>query len=106
MKKFNLKKFNQGESYYAYAHGYYDGRTQGTYNLPENYQAFYKAGYDRGLGDYCDYDITGSYTYEDNNSEDQLTLALQSVNNADTLLKQTKVGADFSVAFNILTKEE
>jgi hypothetical protein len=39
-------------------------------------------------------------------TEDQLTLALQSVNNADTLLKQTKVGADFSVAFNILTKED
>ena len=50
--------------------------------------------------------LLGFIEMSDDHSEDQLTLALQSVNNADTLLKQTKVGADFNVAFNILTKED
>jgi hypothetical protein len=45
----------------AYALGYYDGRAYGNQNRPrfENEKAnlFYKLGYDRGVADFCEYDM-------------------------------------------------
>ena len=41
-----------------------------------------------------------------NEEYEQLELPLRLPDDADTILKQTKVGADFSTAFDILTKED
>jgi hypothetical protein len=49
---------NQNELY-AYTIGYFDGRSIGISNLPENEQMrfFYKLGYDFGITDYCELEI-------------------------------------------------
>jgi hypothetical protein len=44
---------------YAYALGYYDGRTNGVENAPidEKKRVVYIMGFDRGVSDYCEIDV-------------------------------------------------
>ena len=47
---------------YAYALGYYDGRTNGVENAPNEDSArmYYILGFDRGVTDYCELDVDSS----------------------------------------------
>ena len=45
---------------YEYARGYFDGRSEGIYNNPYDDKEMhhrYKLGYDRGVADYCHYEL-------------------------------------------------
>ena len=45
---------------YEYARGYFDGRSEGIYDNPyedEEMHHRYKLGYDRGVADYCTYEL-------------------------------------------------
>ena len=49
---------------YWYARGYYDGREIGVFSLEEYPQEdilryAYKQGYDRGVADYCEFELDG-----------------------------------------------
>jgi hypothetical protein len=47
-------------TYYEYALGYYDGRAEGVYNNPyedREMRHAYKLGYDKGVADYCHYEL-------------------------------------------------
>jgi formylmethanofuran dehydrogenase subunit E len=48
--------------HYAYARGYYDGRANGVSESPfvhetDEMHQMYKYGYDRGVADYCEFDM-------------------------------------------------
>ena len=44
---------------YAYAVGYFDGRTNGIENAPidDLERMYYILGFDRGVADYCEFDV-------------------------------------------------
>jgi hypothetical protein len=47
------------DEFYAYAVGYYEGRTTGIereYHITEC-QMYYILGFDRGVADYCEFDV-------------------------------------------------
>lgn len=59
--KDELQKLMNREQAYAYALGYYDGRSKGTENNPygnDRLRHAYDEGYERGVADYCDLDET------------------------------------------------